>query len=118
MPTDETIEFTGARTKNKCQYRLRRIVSIDEKTGKSIVILTNDFRVTAEYAARLYRARWNIEIFFKAIKQDLRIKKFYGESENAVKTQIWIAMIVYLLFLKLRQMSTASYSSDPVINSV
>lgn len=111
VPTDETIEFTGARTKNKCPYRLRRIVSIDEKTGKSIVVLTNDFRVTAEYAARLYRARWNIEIFFKAIKQNLRIKKFYGESEKAVKTQIWIAMIVYLLFLKLRQMSTASYSS-------
>jgi len=70
-----------------------------------VAVLTNDFNVSAKYAARLYRARWNIEIFFKAIKQNLRIKKFYGESENAVKTQIWIALIVYLLFLKLRQLS-------------
>jgi len=108
VPVDETIEFTGIQTKKKCPYRLRRIKSIDEKTENAIVILTNDFSVTAEYVAKMYRARWNIEIFFKTIKQNLKIKKFYGESENAVKTQIWIALIVYLLYLKLRQLSEKS----------
>ena len=62
--------------------------------------------LSAEYVAKMYRARWNIEIFFKTIKQNLRIKKFFGETENAVKTQIWIALIVYLLFMKLRQLCT------------
>ena len=112
VPEDETIAFTGSQTKKKCPYELRRVKSIDEKTGNAIVILTNDFSVSAEYIAKLYRARWNIEIFFKAIKQNLKIKKFFGESENAVKTQIWIALIVYLLYLKLRQMSTMQSSKN------
>ena len=59
----------------------------------------------------MYRARWNIEIFFKTIKQNLRIKKFYGQGKRAVKTQVWIALIVYLLFLLLRQMSRESSKS-------
>lgn len=101
---DKTIEFTGARTKKKCPHRLRIIKSVDGKTGNSITVLTNIFSLTAEYVAKMYRARWNIEIFFKTIKQNLRIKKFYGQSENAVKTQIWIALIIYLLYLKLREM--------------
>jgi hypothetical protein len=111
VPLDQTIEFTGAQNKKKCPYRLRKIKSIDEKTGNAITILTNDFSVSAEYAASLYRARWNIEIFFKTIKQNLKIKKFYGETENAVKTQIWIALIVYLLYLKLRQLCIKSSKS-------
>lgn len=102
---DQTIEFTGAQTKKKCPHQLRIIRSVDEKTGNAITILTNIFNLTAEYVAKMYRARWNIEIFFKAIKQNLRIKKIYGQGENAVRTQIWIALIVYLLYLKLRQMS-------------
>ena len=61
--------------------------------------------LTPGYVAKLYRARWNIEIFFKTIKQNLRIKKFYGQTENAVKSQIWIALTVYLLYLKLCKMS-------------
>ena len=101
VPSDETIIFTGTQTKKKCPYRLRRITSIDKKTGHAITILTNIFTVSAAYIAKMYRARWHIEIFFKTIKQNLRIKKFYGQTENAVKTQIWIALIVYLLFLKL-----------------
>ena len=103
---DQTIEFSGAQTGKKCPFPLRIIESVDEKTGKKITILTNIFTLTAEYVAKMYRARWNIEIFFKTIKQNLRIKKFFGETENAVKTQIWIALIVYLLFMKLRQLCT------------
>ena len=106
IPTDETILFTGKKTKKSCPYQLRKIVSIDEKTNKSITILTNIFDMNAADIAKLYRARWNIEIFFKTIKQNLRVKKFYGQSKNAVETQIWIALIVYVLYLKLRQMST------------
>lgn len=102
---DQTIRFTGAQTGKRCPFPLRIIKSTDEKTGNEITILTNIFDRSAAYVARLYRARWNIEIFFKTIKQNLRIKKFYGETENAVKTQIWIALIIYLLYLKLRQMS-------------
>jgi len=102
---DQTIRFTGALTGKKCPFPLRIIKSIDEKTGKGITILTNIFNRTAGYVAKLYRARWNIEIFFKTVKQNLRIKNFYGKTENAVKTQIWIALIIYLLYLKLRQMS-------------
>ena len=106
IPTDQTIVFTGKKTQKTCPHQLRKVVSIDEKTNKSITILTNIFDMNAADIAKLYRARWNIEIFFKTIKQNLRVKKFYGQSQNAVETQIWIALIVYVLYLKLRQMST------------
>ena len=76
---DKIIEFTGKQTKKKCPHSLRIIRSTDEKTGNAITILTNIFNITAEYIAKMYRARWNIEIFFKTIKQNLRIKKFYGQ---------------------------------------
>ncbi len=69
----------------------------DLETGKTIVVLSNNFTLPAESIAQLYRSRWQIEQFFRWIKQNLRIKAFYGTSENAVKTQIWIAVTVYLL---------------------
>ncbi|MBR0099531.1 MAG: transposase, partial [Treponema sp.] len=78
--------------------KLRKIVSVDEKTGKKITLLTNIFDMDSSEIAAIYRRRWRIELFFKSIKQNVKIKKFFGQSENAVKTQIWIAMIVYLLF--------------------
>ncbi len=77
--------------------RMRRIVFIDPETGKRLVFLTNNFDLPAETIAALYRARWKVELFFKWIKQNLRIKAFYGISENAVKTQIWIAITMYVL---------------------
>ena len=77
--------------------RLRRIVYIDPETGKRLVFLTNNFELPAETIAALYRSRWKVELFFKWIKQNLRIKAFYGTSENAVKTQIWIAITMYVL---------------------
>ncbi len=76
---------------------LRRIKIRDADTGKAIVLLTNDFALPALTIGELYRCRWQIELFFKWIKQHLRIKAFFGTSENAVKTQIWIAVTVYVL---------------------
>ena len=77
--------------------RLRRIVFIDPETGKRLVFLTNNFELPAATIAALYRSRWKVELFFKWINQNLRIKAFYGTSENAVKTQIWIAITMYVL---------------------
>src|SRR5690606_9877901 len=82
---------------------LRRIRFRDMKTGKTLVFLTNNFVLPALTIAELYRCRWQIEVFFKWIKQHLRIKSFYGTSENAVKTQIWIAISAYLLVAILKK---------------
>ena len=76
---------------------IRRIHYFDDETQKHFVFLTNNFILVAFLIAQLYKARWRVELFFKWIKQHLRIKKFYGTSENAVKTQIWIAVSVYVL---------------------
>lgn len=100
---DKIIKFNGSSVSKKCSYELRIIKSIDEKTGKSITILTNILDENAKTIALMYKKRWNIEIFFKEIKQNLKIKSFYGTSKNAVWTQILIAMIVYLLYMLLKQ---------------
>jgi IS4 transposase len=76
---------------------LRRVRFKDPDTGKTLVFLTNNFALPATTICALYKARWQVELFFKWIKQHLRIKKFYGTSENAVKSQIWIAVSVYVL---------------------
>ncbi|HKG68853.1 MAG TPA: IS4 family transposase [Segetibacter sp.] len=77
--------------------KIRRIKFYDEETGKVFVFLTNNFHLTATEIAKLYKHRWKIEMFFKWIKQHLKIKSFWGHSENAVKTQVWIAVSVYVL---------------------
>jgi hypothetical protein len=82
---------------------LRRVVFVDEKTGKRYVFLTNNFLLPALTIAELYKARWQVELFFKWIKQHLRIKVFFGTSENAVKCQIWIAISTYLLVAILKK---------------
>jgi len=94
---DQTIRLCGPLTSRHYPARLRRIVYVDAETGKRFVFLTNNFILDALIIAQLYHARWKIELFFKWIKQHLRIKAFYGASENAVKTQIWIAISVYVL---------------------
>ncbi|MFW6158345.1 MAG: transposase, partial [Planctomycetota bacterium] len=76
---------------------MRRVVYYDKETDKRLVFLTNNFALSALTIAELYKARWRIELFFKWIKQHLRIKTFYGTSLNAVKTQIWIAVSTYVL---------------------
>ncbi len=82
---------------------LRRIVFVDEKKGKRYVFLTNNFLLSALTITELYKARWQVELFFKWIKQHLRIKAFFGTSENAVKCQIWIAISSYLLVAILKK---------------
>ena len=77
--------------------KLRRVKVTDSETGQQLVFLTNNFTLPAHTISQLYRCRWQVELFFKWIKQHLRIKAFYGTSENAVKTQIWTAVAVYVL---------------------
>jgi len=104
ITSDQTIEFTGKETQKKCPICLRRIGYRDPETGKHYVFLTNHFRLIAKTIADIYKQRWQIELFFKWIKQNLKIKSFMGTSKNAVLTQIWIALCVYLLlaFIKFR----------------
>ena len=94
---DQTVVPTGFYTKNDYPEKLRRIKYFDAEKGRSFIFLTNQFTLPALTIAELYRYRWRVEIFFKWIKQHLRIKRFYGTSENAVKTQIWIAISTYVL---------------------
>src|SRR6202041_3229245 len=94
---DQTIALDGHYSRQHYPGRLRRIRFRDAETGKMLVFLTNNFDLPAVTIAALYKNRWQVELFFKWIKQHLRIKPFYGTSENAVKTQIWIAVSVYVL---------------------
>ncbi|MES1945677.1 transposase IS4 [Salinisphaera sp. PC39] len=94
---DQTIALNGVYSAGKYPSRLRRIRFTDPESGKTLVFLTNNFLLPAPTVCALYRSRWQIELFFKWIKQHLRIKRFFGTSENAVKSQIWIAVSVYVL---------------------
>ncbi len=94
---DQTIALSGAKSSKAYPDRLRRVCYTDPATGKRLVLLTNCFMLSAITITQLYKARWQVELFFKWIKQNLRIKAFYGTSPNAVKTQIWIAVCVYVL---------------------
>jgi hypothetical protein len=94
---DQTVVPTGFYTKKDYPDKLRRIKYFDAEKGRAFIFLTNQFTLPALTIAELYRCRWRVEIFFKWIKQHLRIKKFFGTSENAVKTQIWIAISTYVL---------------------
>lgn len=94
---DQTVVLTTYYPSKGYPEPLRRIAFVDQDTQKRLVFLTNNFQLPAQTIASLYKARWHIELFFKWIKQHLRIKAFYGTSPNAVKTQIWIAISTYLL---------------------
>jgi hypothetical protein len=94
---DQIVRFAWRASAKKYPDRLRRIRCTDPKTAKTLVFFTNNFTLPARVVADLYRCRWQVELFFKWIKQHLRIKSFFGHSENAVKTQIWIAVAVYVL---------------------
>lgn len=97
LRSDHTIVLSNFYARKYFPAPLRRVRIKDLQTGKSIVVLTNNFALPAFTITSLYRCRWQIELFFKWIKQHLRIKEFFGTSENAVKTQIWIAVSVYVL---------------------
>ena len=97
LRSDQTVLLTGRKTRDAYAVALRRVTYCDLPSGKRFVFLTNNFLLPALTIAQLYQDRWNIEVFFKWIKQHLRIKSFLGNSLNAIKTQIWSAVSVYLL---------------------
>ena len=100
---DQTIRLTGYYPSKNYPEVMRRIKYRDPDTGRGLVFLTNNFALPALTLAELYRQRWQVELFFKWIKQHLRIKKFYGYSENAVRTQLWVAVAVYCLLAIIRK---------------
>lgn len=94
---DQTIRLTTYKSKKDYPEKLRRVSYVDKKRNKRLVFLTNNFTIPAPIVAEIYKQRWQVELFFKWVKQHLRIKSFYGNSINAVKSQIWIALSIYLL---------------------
>jgi IS4 transposase len=97
------VVLTGVDSAKDYPQTLRRIKYYDEKTEKTLNFLTNNFTIPAQTVADLYRNRWQVELFFKWIKQNLRIKAFFGTTENAVKTQIWIAISAYVLIAIIKK---------------
>ena len=107
---DQTILLTGTRTKNYYPKELRMIEFYDEKTQKHLTFLTNNMKLAASTIATIYKSRWQIELFFKWIKQNLKIKSFLGTSKNAVMTQIWVAMSYYLLLTYIKYQTKYTHS--------
>jgi transposase len=103
LRSNQTIVLRGPRTSQEYPVPLRRISYYDADTNKRLVFLTNNFTLDAIIIAQLYKCRWQIELFFKWLKQNLHIKAFFGTSENAVKTQIWIAVGVYVLIAIIKK---------------
>ncbi len=108
--SDQIIKVKGFYSKQKFPDRLRRIRSKDPETGRIIVILTNNFTWSAVTIAKIYKERWQIELFFKCIKQQLKIKSFVGTSKNALLSQLWVALITYLLLSYLKFKSKFNWS--------
>jgi hypothetical protein len=112
---DQTIELSGAGAQEKCPHRLRRIEAVREDTGETLVFLTNHHGLGASTIAAIYKDRWAVELFFKALKQNLKIKTFVGTTANAVKTQIWTALISMLLLRYLQLSSRFGWSLSNLV---
>lgn len=112
---DQSIELTGLRAYERCPHRLRRIEVVHEDTGEVLVLLTNHHKLSARTIAAIYKDRWQIELFFKALKQNLKIKTFVGTSPNAVKIQIWTALIAMLLLRYLQLSSRFGWSLSNLV---
>ena len=112
---DQTIRLTGLGAQEKCPHLLRRVEAVREDTGETLVFLTNHHKLGASTIAAIYKDRWSIELFFKAIKQNLKIKTFVGTSPNAVKTQIWCALISMLLLRYLQLRSRFGWSLSNLV---
>lgn len=115
LRSDQTIALTGPLVSAKYPQPLRRVSFYDQEHQRKLVFLTNNFTLPALTIAELYRCRWQIELFFKWIKQHLRIKAFYGNSENAVKTQVWIAVCVYVLVAILKKELNSDWSMNDIL---
>ena len=113
--TDELIIFTGIGAKEKCSHVLRRVVVWDEENERQIVLLTNHFAFAASTISAIYKDRWEIEIFFKTLKQNLKVKTFVGTSENALYIQIWTALIAMLIIKYLQHLSKFSWSLSNLV---
>ena len=112
---DQTIKLKGQKSLKEYPVPLRRISFVDAETKRRYVFLSNNFSLPALTIARLYKCRWQVELFFKWIKQHLRIKAFYGTSENAVKTQIWIAISVYVLAAIVKKELKIDHSLNEIL---
>lgn len=110
LRSDQYIVFDAKSAESRCPYMLRRIVVWDEKNNKEIILLTNHLKFAASTIAEIYRDRWEIELFFKALKQNLKVKTFIGTSENALHIQIWTALIALLLLKWMHYISKAQWS--------
>lgn len=108
LTSDQTVKFTGFYASKHCPISLRRVGYREAQTGKHYVFITNNFSLSASTIAKIYKSRWQIELFFKWIKQNLKIKSFMGTSRNAVMTQIWITLCVYLLLAYIKSTSKTS----------
>lgn len=115
---DQKIILTGILTAKKYPNELRRIRYFDKETGNMLVFITNNFKISALTVAALYRNRWGIEVFFKWIKQHLKIQSFWGQSENAVKTQIWIAISTYMLVIIAKNKLNLNHSLYEILQLV
>jgi putative transposase len=115
VTSDQVIELTGQQLKHMAMPRLRRIGYRDPETGKHYVFLTNHFGLSAKTLANVYKDRWQVELFFKALKQNLKIHAFVGNSRNAVLTQIWIALCTYLLLSYLKFLSKTGWSEQRIL---
>ena len=117
LSSDQTIELTGIKGR-QCPYPLRRIGYRDPETKKHYVFLTNNFKLSAKTIADIYKERWQIEIFFRWIKQNLKIKSFIGNSRNAVMTQIYVALIAYLLLCMFKYLSSLKASLQTILRVI
>jgi len=115
LRSDQTVCLQSTKARRDYPEALRRISYVDAASNKRYVFLTNNFTLAAITIAKLYKCRWQVELFFKWIKQHLRIKAFYGTSENAVKTQIWIAIGVYVLVSIIKKNLRLDHSLNNIL---
>ena len=115
VTSDQTIEFSSARGRKRCPHRLRRIGYRDPATGRRYVFPTTNFKLSAKTVADIYKSRWEVELFFKWIKQNLKIKSFVGTSRNAVMTQIWIALCVCLMLAYVKFANRLAWSMQEIL---
>ena len=113
LRSDQTVILAAIESAQAYPDPLRRVSYFDARTNKRLKFLTNNFALPALTIAHIYKSRWQIELFFKWIKQHLRINSFYGTSENAVKTQIWIAVSIYVLIAIVPETARAGSESLP-----
>ena len=115
VTSDQTIEFTSAKGRKQCPHRLRRIGYHDPETKKDYVFLTTHFDLAARTIADIYKSRWQVELFFKWIKQNLKVKSFVGTTRNAVMTQLWIALCMYLILSYIQFANRIAWSSSEIL---